>query len=93
MRALDQNEVQRFLACARPSRFYCFYYLAIITGMRLGELMGLKWADIDVNNLTISVCRQAQAIWGQGVVFSQPKTRPGVRKIQIQQGTLDVLQQ
>lgn len=91
MRALDQNEVQRFLACAKPSRFYYFYYLAIITGMRLGELMGLKWEDIDFQNMTISVCRQAQDIRGRGIIFSTPKTRSGIRKIRIQQHTLDAL--
>ena len=93
MRALDQNEVQRFLVCARPSRFYYFYYLAIITGMRLGELMGLKWSDIDFQNMTISVCRQAQDIRGRGIIFSTPKTRSGIRKIRIQQHTLDALLQ
>jgi len=93
MRALDQNEVQRFLTCARPSRFYYFYYLAIITGMRLGELMGLKWMDIDFQNMTISVCRQAQDIRGRGIIFSTPKTHSGIRKIRIQQHTLDALLQ
>jgi integrase len=91
MHALDQNEVQRFLKEAKDSRFFYVYYLAILTGMRLGELMGLRWSDIDFQNQVISISRQAQAIKGKGIIFSEPKTRSGIRKIRIQLNTLEAL--
>ena len=87
MQVLDQNEVQRFLKTAKDSRFFYVYYLAILTGMRLGELMGLRWTDIDFQNQVISISRQAQAIKGKGIVFSEPKTRSGIRKIRVQMNT------
>ena len=37
-------------------------YIAMYTGMRIGEICGLKWEDIDLNNQTISVCRTVQRI-------------------------------
>ena len=91
MQVLDQNEVQRFLKIAKDSRFFYVYYLAILTGMRLGELMGLRWSDIDFQNQVISVSRQAQAIKGKGIIFSEPKTRSGIRKIRVQPNTIEAL--
>ena len=91
MHALEEKEVQRFLVAAIDSRFYYFYYLAIVTGMRLGELIGLKWIDIDFHSQVITVRRQAQAIRGRGIIFSEPKTRSGVRKIKVQAHTMDAL--
>ena len=91
MHALEQNEVQRFLKSATDSRFFYVYYLAILTGMRLGELMGLRWSDVDFQNHIVSVNRQAQAIKGKGILYSEPKTRSGIRKIRIQQNTIDAL--
>jgi len=93
MQVLDQNEVQRFLKIAKDSSFFYVYYLAILTGMRLGELMGLKWSDIDFQNQVISISRQAQAIKGKGIVFSEPKTRSGIRKIRVQPNTVEALLQ
>ena len=93
MHALDQNEVQRFLKIAKDSRFFYVYYLAILTGMRLGELMGLRWSDIDFQNQVISISRQAQAIKGKGILFSEPKTRSGIRKIRVQPNTIEALLQ
>lgn len=91
MQVLDQNEVQRFLKSAKDSRFFYVYYLAILTGMRLGELMGLRWSDVDFQNQVISVNRQAQAIKGKGIVYSEPKTRSGIRKIRVQPNTVEAL--
>src|SRR5690606_15800566 len=47
MKVWTDEEVNRFLQAAKGSKFYPTFYLAITTGMRMGELLGLKWADID----------------------------------------------
>ena len=46
---LDENQAQQFLIASKTQndRFYTLYYMAIATGMRQGELLGLKWADLD----------------------------------------------
>lgn len=47
MQVLAESQVIRFLIAAEGSRYKALYHLAITTGMRYGELTGLKWSDID----------------------------------------------
>jgi integrase len=55
----DEDEVRRFFKAAKEEgiQWEAFYRTAIETGMRKGELCGLKWDDIDFDTDTISVCR------------------------------------
>jgi integrase len=49
MRALDEEQLRLFLAEARrASRYYLLYLMAVTTGMREGELLGLRWQDLDL---------------------------------------------
>lgn len=58
--ALSPEEAQRFLEVAEGDRFYALYVLAITGGLRLGELLGLTWEDIDLDRSTLTVRRQLQ---------------------------------
>jgi integrase len=51
--------------------------LALATGMRQGELLGLQWSAIDLEGRWLSVRRSAQRQSGRGVVFVSPKTARG----------------
>ena len=42
MMALDEEQVSRFLAAASGNRLHALFHLAVVTGMRQGELLGLK---------------------------------------------------
>jgi integrase len=44
---LDENQVLQFLIAAQDDRYEALYHVAIKTGMRQGELLGLKWSDVD----------------------------------------------
>ena len=57
MRALAADEARRLLEAARDDRLEALYVLAIHTGMRRGELLGLKRDDVDLANETIRVRR------------------------------------
>jgi integrase len=48
MMPLSVIEMQRFLEVVRDDRFYALYVLALSTGMREGELLGLRWQDVDL---------------------------------------------
>ena len=64
------------------------YVLALTTGMRQGELLRLKWADIDLNTGTLAVRRALQWQRGIGLVFTEPKTARSRRKIHLSQTAL-----
>lgn len=76
MRFLDENQVQQFMivAKAQNDRFFTLYYLAIATGMRQGELLGLNWADLDWEKGELTVCRQLTKKKGGG--FELTSLRP-----------------
>ena len=81
----------RFLLAAKDSRYEALYHLAVKTGMRQGELLGLKWNDLDWKKGFMRVRRQLQRINHQGLLFSQPKTKTGNRSIQLGEQTLQIL--
>jgi integrase len=91
MEILVESEVIQFLICAKDSRHEALFHLAIKTGMRQGELLGLKWSDLDWKKATLRVQRQAQRVPVDGMVFMPPKTRAGRRTIKLGEETLHIL--
>ncbi len=71
----------RVLRTKRWCRYYPFFYLLLVTGMRVGELMALRIEDIDLSNLEIHVCRTK--VGRTGNTFNAPKTKSGDRYIPI----------
>jgi integrase len=67
------------------------YYLALATGMRRGELLGLQWKDIDWVKKLIFIRRECYHPVGGGFVFPSPKNKLGKRTIQVGQGVIDRL--
>ena len=49
VQALDTDSVHRVLAAAQATVWYPIFHLAIYTGMRRGEILGLRWKDVDLN--------------------------------------------
>jgi integrase len=71
---LDAEQSRVLLVAARGDRFECLYILSLMCGLRMGEALGLKWSDIDLEAGTLRVNRQLQRIReGGGLVFSEPK--------------------
>ena len=91
MSILDEGEVMQFLITIQGSSHEALYILAIKTGIRRGELLALKWSDLNWKNGTIRVQRQVQRIKEQGMIFRPPKTRAGRRTIQLGEQTLQTL--
>ena len=91
MKVLEENQVIQFLIAAQDSPHYALFYIAITTGMRMGELFGLKWSDIQWFAGAIHVQRQIQYVPGHGRCFVETKTKAGNRTIKLGEGSLDVL--
>lgn len=93
MKVLDESQITRFLIAARGSPNEALYHLAIVTGMRLGELYGLTWDDLHWHTGELHVLRQAVNVQGGGWAFSDLKTRFGTRIIKLGDATLNVLRE
>lgn len=78
----SENDVKKIAdyIIAHPRRLYTPILIAIYTGMRLSEITGLKWENVDFENKTISVKRNAAKIAGKDFV-STPKTKNGMRTV------------
>jgi len=83
MKILYEHQVMQFLIAARESPFEALYHLAVKTGLRQGELLGLKWSDLKWQDGIIHIRRQVQRIPRQGLVLSPPKTASGKRSLRI----------
>jgi integrase len=95
MQFLDEYQVQIFLNSARKmqSRFYAYFFLAIHTGMRTGELLGLKWKDINWDKKSLLVRRQVQHPKGGGYIFTKLKSKSSQRSIALGDQAIEVLKQ
>lgn len=88
--AMTVKEQTAFLKAAEGSRYALLYQLALATGMRRGELLGLCWEDIDLNANVIRV-REAVTKIGTALVKGEVKSQSGVRDIPIPSALLPVL--
>jgi integrase len=79
--ALSPEQARAFLEAARADRFEALYVLAIHCGLREGELLGLRWDDVDLEAGTLSV-RRTLSETRTGPIFEQPKNGKG-RSIQL----------
>lgn len=93
MKYMNKVEVHKFLRVAKENedRNYALFYLAIVTGMRQGELLGLKWKNVDLENGIITVKQSLKRMIGGGLVISKPKTKSSIRSIRIGTESIDVL--
>jgi len=82
MLALDPAQTATLLAATDGDRLHAPILLAISTGMRRGEILGLRWADIDMDAGTIDV-RQTIEETGAGIAFKAPKTTKSRRTLPI----------
>ncbi|MYT89986.1 tyrosine-type recombinase/integrase [Streptomyces sp. SID8359] len=80
-RPLTATEARRFLDAARGDRLHALYELALRTGLRKGELLGLHWDDLDLNAGTASIRRSLQRTRTGGLTQLPTKTRASERRI------------
>ena len=69
------------------------FYLELVSGLRKGELVALRWDDLDVQSKTISVSRQYVRNPDGSLELTRPKTENSVRLVSIPQAAVDLLLQ
>ncbi len=79
---LGDSQLDRFMEAIRKEPYwYDFFYVEIMTGLRRGEICGLKWTDIDFTAGTMSVRRSVGRVRVGGIAIGETKTNAGTRRI------------
>ena len=92
MQTIPAEQLQAFLQEAKATGVYEMYYIELATGLRRGELLGLKWQDIDWKNGVIKVRRQVARVDGQ-IKEAPLKTKNSYRTVTISQQAIEVLKE
>lgn len=91
-RALSRAQVKRFLQIIQDHDRYALYLMAITCAMRKGEILGLRWQDVDLAHGVIHVQQQLKARNGvKKARFEPPKTEQGDRYLPMSQVLIDAL--
>ena len=91
MKTLPVEQLASFLREARESGVFELYYIELATGLRRGELLGLKWADVNLEQCNLRVQRQVCRINGE-VVEVPLKTKNSYRTISLGTDAVEILQ-
>lgn len=87
MTVLSREQAKALIAAAKGTRHAALITLALYTGMRIGELLGLRWRDVDLDRAALSVTQQL----GVDGAFSEPKTGAGRRRINLSPAEVEQL--
>lgn len=88
---LTPKQARLLLQKVREHQLEGLLTLALTTGMREGELLGLRWSDVDLETGLLRIVRTLTYVTGYGCVEGEPKTAKGKRNIILPQFAIDVL--
>lgn len=87
---MSEEQIREFLIMCKDDRMFTAFYLLLSTGIRRGELLGLKWEDIDFENGRMCIQRSLAKTNTQRAQFHEPKTTRSKRMIPL---TTDVVKE
>jgi integrase len=90
MRTLSAEETRKLIEVARGDKLGALYMLAVHTGMRQGELLALKWQDVDLENAKLSVRRTLTMSNGR-ILLGELKTKKSRRTIRLTDAAIQAL--
>ena len=89
---LGDDQLETFLKAIKGHEYWCdFFYVEVMTGLRRGEICGLKWQDINFEENKLQVKRSVSVKKGGGVSIGETKTETGVRCIQMPPSVAELL--
>lgn len=77
------EEVSAFLRAAEGDRLYALFALGVAVGMRRGELLGLRWIDVDFDRSIVHVRQAIQRVYGEGLIVGPPKSPRSRRDVPV----------
>jgi len=88
---LTGEQAMKLLEVAKGSRIEALLLVALTTGMRKGELLALRWDDLDLEKRVLYVQRTVSRIPGRGYLESEPKTKSSRRRIELPAVAIEAL--
>jgi integrase len=82
-RAPTPEQLAAYIQAARPTPYFLLIVTALATGLRRGELLGLRWADVDLDGKTLQVSQTMCQVRHEYWIRPKPKTPAGFRRIAI----------
>lgn len=89
---LSPEQIARFIREAKEERYYPLYVMALTTGLRQGELLGLQWSDCDLDAGTVMVRRTLKELNGR-MILGEPKSKNARRTVMLPKGTILVMRE
>lgn len=91
--SLTADQVKDLFEAVKDDRLHALYVLAAMVGLREGELLGLTYKNVDLNEGVIHIVQAVQYLPGKGLVVSEPKTESSKRAIKLPQIALEALKE
>ena len=89
---LTPEQTKKLVEFVSEDRLAALYVLAVTAGLRQGELLGLKWEDVDLDHGILRVKRTLSGIKDGKPIFSTPKTAKGRRSVQLTAKAVEALE-
>jgi integrase len=88
--AWTAEEAATFLAFAKGNKFYEMFYILLSLGLRRGEMLGIRWSNIDLVNGRMKIVETVNSVAGK-IVIGTPKTQKSKRTLKLPSDVVDVL--
>jgi len=92
MQPLDETQAAALIQAAAATPYYGPIVMALLTGMRRGEILGLRWEDIDVEQSLLNVRQTVQFTPDLGIFIKAPKSALSARQVTVSEAVLKVLE-
>jgi integrase len=91
----DEKQIEAMLEALQDEdiKYRAAIMIALTTGARMGEIMGLEWQDVDTKNKTISIRQASQYLPGKGTFTKAPKNESSIRKVSVNPSLIALLEE
>jgi len=81
--AIGQEDITKLLSAIKESSYHLFYYTLLLTGLRRGELLALRWKDLDIDSACIYVVHSLHRLDDGSIIIKGPKTSRSRRPVDL----------